>query len=160
MNKRRFEDHKIKKLISKNTRYFLAFGFLLLFMSCNVFSQESAPYLINGEFVMDENSPDYSICGVNIFLMNKSEKEIKKMNIVFFLFDQDGEPAYECRSKISVEIEESLPGGDSCNFCISLDRFLSSIPEAALMVDYLYLARIDYMDGSSWEDPYGLVAFK
>ena len=85
---------------------------------------------------------------------------MKKINLVFFLFDQDGEPAYECRSKISLEIERKISAGEKSTFCISLDNFMNSVPSELLMVDYLYLAKIEYEDGTCWEDPYGLIAFK
>ena len=109
---------------------------------------------------MEDGSADYSICGVNFYLLNQHEKNISKINIVFFLFDQDGEPACECRSKISVEIKLDIEAGESAVFCMSLDQFMNSVPEYPLLVDYLYLAKIEYEDGSVWEDPYGLTAFR
>ena len=133
---------------------------LLFFAGCKGYSLDTVPYLINGTFVMEDNSPDYSICGVDFYLMNKSQKEIEKISLVFYLFDKDGEPAYECRNKISAEVEKVLGAGEDCNFCISLDKYLNSIPEDSLQVDYPYLSRIEYEDGSVWEDPFGMVAFK
>ena len=43
--------------------------------------------------------------------------------------------------------------------------FVDLLPDYAvtqdpLLVDYLYVSKIEYEDGSRWEDPYGLVAFK
>lgn len=134
--------------------------FLFFLPGCKGFSLDSIPYIISGDFVMEEDSSDYSICGVDFYLVNKGEKEIRKINIVFYLFDQDGEPAYECRSKISAEAELSIMPGENSRFCMSLDSFMNSIPENPLFVDYLYLARIEYEDGSTWDDPFGLVAFK
>ena len=129
-------------------------------INCKTYSLDSVPYVITGDFVMEENSSDYSICGIDFFLMNKTEKEIRSFNVVLYLFDQDGEPAYECNSKISADIEKSISSGDSASFCMSLDKFMNSIPSDSLIVDYLYLAKIEYQDGSIWEDPYGMVAFK
>ncbi len=140
-------------------RYIFAFC-ILLTSGCQAFSQDPLPYVINGEFVMEEGASDYSICGVNFFLFNKSQREIKKVDIVFFLFDKDGEPAYECRNKISASIEKIISAGQDCSFCMSLDSYMNSIPAEALLIDYLYLSRIEYEDGSLWEDPYGLFAFK
>ena len=145
---------KIKFLIS------VLMPVLFFISGCKTYSLDSLPYVMTGDFVMEENAADYSICGVDIFLLNKSEKAMKKINIVFFLFDQDGEPASECRSKISLEIERKIPSEEKDSFCISLDNFMNSIPSGPLMVDYLYLAKIEYEDGSTWEDPYGLTAFK
>lgn len=130
------------------------------FINCKTYSLDSVPYVITGDFVMEENSSDYSICGIDFFLMNKTEKEIRSFNVVLYLFDQDGEPAYECSSKISADIEKSISSGDSASFCMSLDKFMNSIPADSLIVDYLYLSKIEYQDGSVWEDPYGMVAFK
>ena len=84
----------------------------------------------------------------------------KKINIVFYLFDQDGEPANECRSNISIEFELSIMPQEESRFCLSLDSFMNAIPETPLFIDYLYLAKIEYEDGSVWEDPFGLMAFK
>ena len=130
------------------------------FFACSSFSLESLPYVLNGQFVMEENSPDYSFCGIDFTLLNKSQKEIKGMNIIFYLFDQDGEPAAECQNKISVQIEKNISPGDTAYFCMSLDTFMTSIPESNLVVDYLYIASLVYEDGSRWEDPYGFMAFK
>jgi len=134
--------------------------FLFLNISCVAFPQNSIPYAMSGEFVMEDGCQDYSICGVDVFLLNKSNKEIENISIVFFLFDKDGEPAYECRNKISAKIEQYIAPEESASFCISLDRFMNAIPSEPLLVDYLYLAKIEYEDGSVWEDPYGLAAFK
>ena len=37
---------------------------------------------------------------------------------------------------------------------------MNSVPEDYLIIDYLYLSKIEYEDGTVWEDPYGLIAFK
>ncbi len=144
----------------KNFARVFIFVCTILLISCKAYSQDTVPYVISGEFVMNEDSEDYSICGVDFYLLNKSEKEIKTINIIFFLFDQDGEPASECRNKISVEVEKCLIGGESCSFCLSLDSFMNTVPASPLLIDYLYLGKIEYLDGSLWEDPFGLVAFK
>lgn len=144
--------------MKKIFRLLIVFSFILI--SCNGYSLDSIPYVISGDFVMDEGSKEYSICGVDLYLFNKSEKEISSVNVVFFLFDKDGEPAVECSNKISAKIEQIVPGEEDCNFCLSLDRFMNSVPEEELLVDYLYLSKIEYEDGSCWEDPYGLAVFK
>ena len=150
--------------MKKNNSFFVKQLTLLLssffILSCSAYSQETAPYVINGNFVMEDGALDYSICGVDFYLLNKSSKEIKKINVVFYLFDKDGEPAYECRSKISGEIEKTIEAGGESNFCMSLDNFMNLVPADPLVVDYLYLAKIEYEDGSLWEDPFGLFAFK
>lgn len=150
-------------------QYFFYYFCILLFFFLSVFTGcqsdsfepfESVPYVLSGNFVMEENSSDYSICGVDFSLLNKSEKRIKRVSIVFYLFDQDGEPALECQNKVSVQIDKVIEAGEVSSFCMSLDQFMNSIPANNLTVDYLFLSRIEYEDGSLWEDPYGLVAFR
>jgi len=138
---------------------------LLVFLSfvminCKSYSLNSIPYVLSGSFMMEADSEDYSICGVDFYLKNKSKREIKKINIIFYLFDSDGEPACECPNKINVEIEKSVPAESDWSFCMSLDGFMNTIPSDYLCIDYLYISRIDYEDGSVWEDPYGIVAFQ
>lgn len=127
---------------------------------CKSYSIEPAPYIASGEFVMEEESTDYSICGVNVVVLNKSDKNICGMNLVFFLFDKDGEPAEECRNMLSFEIEKKIEGREQSSFCLNLDKYVNAVPEEKLQVDYLYLSKIIYEDGFVWEDPFGLVAFR
>ena len=133
---------------------------VFVLVSCTSYSRDIVPYVMSGEFVMEEGASDYSICGVKFYLFNKSERDIKRINLVFYLFDKDGEPASECSNKISVVIEKEFFAGEGDSFCMSLDTFITSVPEDFLIIDYLYLAKIEYEDGSIWEDPYGLIAFK
>ncbi len=130
------------------------------FSACKNFSIESLPYLAAGEFVMEADSENYSVCGLNFQFYNQSVKQVKEISVAFFLFDKDGEPARECSNRINLEIESRIEAGDSLKKCISLDRFMNQFPEETLYVDYLYVSRIEYEDGSLWEDPFGLTAFK
>jgi hypothetical protein len=133
----------------------LCFGFI----SCSLFSKESAPYAVSGDFVMEDNSTDYDLCGINLNVFNKAEKNIKEFTVVFFLFDKDGEPASECRSMLSFSVEKKIEAGKSFVCCISLDQYMSTIPEEPLTVDYLYVSSITFEDDSTWADPYGLLIF-
>ena len=152
-----------KQLNSTSLLRLAVFAFAFFAAGCKGYSKdsfESIPYVADAEFVMEEGAADYSICGVNLFIFNKSEKNISSINIVFFLFDKDGEPASECRSKLSFEVEKEISAGEQASFCIPLDRYMNTIPSESLFVDYLYLAKIIYDDGSVWEDPLGIAAFK
>ena len=132
------------------------FPFVLIFFGCKNFSIESVPYLD----LEESDSENYSVCGLDFQFYNLSVKDVKEISVVFFLFDKDGEPAYECSNRITLEIETRIDAGDSFKKCLSLDRFMNQFPEEKLYVDYLYVSRIEYEDGSLWEDPFGLTAFK
>ena len=117
------------------------------------------PYLVSGKFVMEEDSSDYEICGAELKFYNRSEKKVTEFEVVFYLFDSDGEPASGCQNRLDFIIEKEVePGGEFQN-CLSLDSYMAVMPQSLLEIDYLYVSRILYTDGSVWEDPYGLVAF-
>ena len=131
-----------------------------LFFGCSAFSSEKIPYIIFADFVMDENSSDYEICGVELAFYNKELKAVKEFTVDFFLFDKDGEPAFECSGRLSFDVIDDVESGENYNCCLSLDRYMRVIPEEALMVDYLFVSKIVYEDGSIWEDKFGLYAFR
>ena len=57
-------------------------SFLLFLINCKGYSEDIIPYVMTGDFVMDDSSENYSICGVDFYLLNKSDKEIKNINHV------------------------------------------------------------------------------
>ena len=117
------------------------------------------PYLVSGKFVMEEDSSDYEICGAKLKFYNRSEKKVTEFEVVFYLFDSDGEPAQECWNQLSFDIEKIIDAEDSFEICLSLDSYMASVPQSLLRIDYLFISKICYDDGSVWEDPYGLAAF-
>ena len=137
----------------------VCFACLLLFIGCSAFPSEKNPYCVSAEFVMDEDSTEYGICGANLFFYNHSERTVKKIEVVFFLFDSDGEPAAECSSRVTFNIEKEVGPEEDLHVCLSLDSFMAYVPESMLEIDYLYVSKITYADESVWEDPYGLKAF-
>ncbi len=80
----------------KNNFRFIVCIFILIFSSCAVFPDEGNPYSISAEFEMEVSSENYDICGVNISFYNHSDISVKDFVVVFFLFDEDGEPVQEC----------------------------------------------------------------
>ena len=133
--------------------------FVFLFAGCTLFAKEKAPYVLTGEFVCQEGAQEYSICGVDFYLYNKAELEMKSAVIVFFLFDSDGEPIDTGRSSIKLNVKLSLQPKTSTTFCVSLDEYMNSLPEETYFIDYLYISKIEYADGSEWNDAFGMAVF-
>lgn len=132
---------------------------LLVFSGCSAFSLERSPYTINADFVMDEESSVYKICGVELSFSNLATETVKEFEVVFFLFDSDGEPAYECPNRLAFSIEREIGSDEDFSVCLSLDSYMTFVPQSLLEIDYLYVSRITYADGSIWVDPYGFSAF-
>ena len=132
---------------------------VLAFFGCSAFSLERSPYTINADFVMDEESSVYKICGVELSFSNLATETVKEFEVVFFLFDSDGEPAYECPNRLAFSIEREIGSDEDFSVCLSLDSYMTFVPQSLLEIDYLYVSRITYADGSIWVDPYGFSAF-
>ena len=133
--------------------------YLMTLAGCSVFSIERTPYSVTAEFVMEEDSPSYKICGVDFSIYNFSTESIKEFELVFFLFDSDGEPASECPGRLSFTIEKEIEPDEVFNICLNLDSYITSVPQSLLEIDYLYVSKIVYANGSVWEDPFGFSAF-
>lgn len=134
---------------------FIFLCFILSALSCRVFSLDSAPYLIDGEMTL-ETSSKYEIAGFNFYFLNKADKAVKDFTLVFYLFDEDGNPLSFGKNNIVAKVNVPLAAGEGINGCISLDPFLFEIPDYEYEVDYLYVSLITYEDDSIWSDPFGL----
>lgn len=129
------------------------------YSGCKVFARENVPYVINGNFVMEDNLADFEICGVDLYFLNKSEKDVKDFTVIFFLFDEEGEPVNTTKNNLVFTVKEELGGMEDINLCLSLDKYVNYVPDNGCFIDYLYVSHITYMDESEWSDPFGLYAY-
>lgn len=127
---------------------------MLFSVSCS-FSYDNPPYLIKGEMVLDKENYD-SFSTFAFEFLNKSDKSIKSFTLVFYLFDEDGNPPVSGRPNIVNTIKHSVGPGDRLESSFSLDRYINLVPENPWLVDYLYVSLIEYDDGTVWKDPFGL----
>lgn len=127
---------------------------LHFFTSCSLFAIEKIPYGIEGNIITDE-SEIYDYMGLELKVQNKSELKIKGITIVFFLFDEDGEPTSNIRNNIVLNISCDIPANETLEDCISLDNYVYVFEDMVYSIDYLYISKIYYSDGSIWQDPFG-----
>ena len=134
--------------------------FVMFFGSCKMFSATATPYQISGEFVMEEDSEKYKNAGFEFNFTNMSTKRVKSFTLVFFLFDEDGEPPLGVKNNIVLSITRTVESGQTVEGCISLDKYIYTIPEYPYEIDYLYVSQINYDDGSVWKDPLGFISIQ
>ncbi|MCR4742533.1 MAG: hypothetical protein K5866_06665 [Treponema sp.] len=132
--------------------------FIFTLSSCSLFADSQIPYLIEGEMLMEASS-DYEIAGFDITFVNKGDKAISSFTFVFFIYDQDGNIPSIGRNNIVMTVDARLGQGQVLKSCLPLDDYLYEIPEEAYQIDYLYVSKIIYEDGSEWSDPMGVKAF-
>lgn len=139
----------------------LALVILAFFMmtGCSCFAESSIPYIVDATVEMKESSSEYEICGLNLYFYNKSESDVETFTVSFFLFDKDGNPVSTGKSNIVLTIEKLIEKGKPFTACISLDKYFNAVPDELYGVDYLYVSRIEYSDGSVWSNPFGMKRF-
>ena len=148
--------HMIKALI-------ITFGIELLLFSCssnfgiNAFEKKSIPYALNARMVTEKSSV-YELAGVDFIFLNRSDKAVKSFTMVFFMYDEDGNPPAIGNNGVVLEIIVDVGKGECQEDLVSLDRYLYEIPDTEYQLDYLYVSRIVYEDGSEWSDPFGMYA--
>lgn len=140
-----------------HTRLFLM-TFTLFISGCALFGTETAPYAIKGNMTLENEHNEFEAAGINLSLLNKSNKSISEFTVVFSLFDEDGEPVSTGRSNVVISVNTTIQPHELYECCLSLDKFLCEIPESPYFVDYLYISRILYEDNSLWTDAFGIFA--
>lgn len=128
--------------------------FFVFFTSCNLFANEKIPYGIEGN-ILTEDSEIYEYMGLELKVQNKSDVKIKEITIVFFLFDEDGEPTSNIKNNIVLNIGCDIPANGTLEDCISLDKYVYVFEDMLYSIDYLYISKIFYADGTTWSDPFG-----
>lgn len=131
--------------------------FLLLVSSCGTTETFSCPYVISNPRVEIGAFEDkYHFAGMHFSLFNDSQKNIDSFTFSFMLYDSDGNNPFIGSNCIVSKCEWSQGSDSITDYVISLDSYVSQIPTDGFVIDYLYLREINYSDGTSWKDPYGM----
>ncbi len=153
----------------KNKRFFcVALGFICvlcvfcgIFSGCSTTGLLSCPYVVaNPRVELGKLGETHEFAGAYFTLFNDSEKTISKYTVSFLLYDDEGNNPFIGSNCVVEKIAaETLPH-ESKDFVISLDSYLSTVPDEPYEIDFIYLREILYSDGSVWSDPFGMYAVK
>ena len=139
----------------------LLMGAFSLFLSCTSTEAFNCPYLISNPRVeLGEFEDQHNYAGMHFSLYNKSSQTIKSFTLSCMLYDEDGNNPFVGSNCIVSKCRWDLESGKSIDFVINLDPYISRVPDEAFIVDYIYLREINYADGSSWKDPYGMYCIR
>lgn len=152
------ENKFIKKSLYQK-KYCLLFLVLFFITGCTSYAKENVPYAIKAEFLVGESTSDYENCGIDLLFLNKADLSVEEFTVVFYLFDSYGEPISTGKSNIVLKIVKNIGSKETLSCCISLDDYMNEFVEEEYSVDYLYISKIVYIDGSVWEDPFGMKVF-
>lgn len=152
---------KIKRI--KRISILFIIGFLGL-IGGKGFSLSAAPYFIHGEILTAQNE-DITNVRFSASFNNMAQKEVSSFTVVFFVMDEDGGSPLAGRNNVVLKIDELVACGSSLEFERGMEKYFSSsaiegaTENSEFEVEYLYVSKIDYSDGTQWTDPLGLEVF-
>ena len=137
----------------------------VLFSSCltqlwDVWNVGVPPYAITKPVYRIAGPDDVcTIGGVFFDFYNKTDKEVIFIETCMNVFDKQ-------TCKLAFSKAGGLRSGSSCsitssqkkNLCIPLDEYLYQIGSTSLCVDNFFISKIEYNDGSIWQDKLGIYA--
>lgn len=130
--------------------------FFTFTVGCKTSIQEQQDvYEIIGNIVNEVDSTYYEKAGLEVMLLNYENKSISKFQISFQLLNEEGIP-------FDVGVYEIVGHVDPkglAKIILNLDESFKMHDPAICFVDYLFVNKIIYEDGSEYNDPYGLVYF-
>ena len=153
----------MKKMMKKFKSIIIKLLPLIWLSSCssnigiNAFEKKFVPYALSAKMVTDASSV-YEVAGIDFSFLNRECKPVKSFTMVFFMYDEDGNSPGIGNNGVKLEVVVDVAAGEWEEDLISIDRFLYEIPDTPYQLDYLYVSRIVYEDGSEWSDPFGMYA--
>lgn len=116
-------------------------------------NKQKAPYLIESRLEADEKLSEGS---ARLFynFTNLSPQIVTSFTVVFFVFDEEGNPLENSRSSFQVQIPQTVAEGQTIEDFINLSKYIY-INDDSFYTDFIYVSRIEYKNGSVWTDPFG-----
>jgi len=148
----------MKKSTKKITKYLYVILISVILSSCADTISERPPYIITTPVCeLQGNAFDFTYAGISFDFMNKSQKTIDSITSSFMLFDSTtltnpfiGSNIFEITKLVLISPDEDR------EIILSLDKFIHVAPLQPYLIDFFYISKIHYTDGSVWEDKYGV----
>ena len=123
---------------------------------------ESPPYAITTPVYRIAGPDDLcTLGGVFLDFYNKSEKEVVFIETCMNVFNRKtGELAFEGAGGMLSESICLLQSHERKSLCIPLDEFIWQLDSPSFIVDNFFITRIEYSDGTTWQDKVGVYTSK
>lgn len=95
--------------------------------------------------------------GVSFKCRNTGSRQTVSLEVSFIVYTAatGGNPLYGS-NVVTAEVAAALQPGEADTFEISLDDRLAYLPDRPFVIDYFYVRKVTFDDGSEWSDMYGL----
>jgi hypothetical protein len=72
------------------------------------------------------------------------------------LYDSEGNNPFVGSNNVVERVDGNVPSGASTAVLIPMDDYLTIVPDEPYKIDFMYVRKIEYADGSEWTDPFGM----
>lgn len=144
-------DRRIKSLIT-------GLALTMVLSACVLFPEiEAPPYVISDlSCKVGQVSGYYNYAGIEFDFYNKNNNTIRGFDVSCMVFDATtGTNPFMSSNIVKVAFTGNLSGESAGHFIISLDPYMYTAPLDPYIIDYFYIVKIYYSDGSTWEDNFG-----
>lgn len=134
---------------------------LSLFVSaaCSSMDVIGRPYTVADAVVeVGERTGAYDFAGARFTLYNDSPKDISSFTVSFLVYDGDGLNPFVGTNCVVKDFDTPISANAWADFSVSLDSLLPGAPQDTFILDFFYVKKISYADGTSWADPFGMHA--
>lgn len=127
--------------------------------SCASITGSNCPYVIdNPRIELGKRKNVCNFAGAYFTFCNTSEKTVKDFSVSFLVFDEDGESPLVGSNRIESEHTIRVDSNQCVEISVGLDKYFQTISESNYIIDYFYVKKINYTDGSFWSDMFGSYA--
>lgn len=132
---------------------------LFIATSCSTTGLIECPYIIpEKQFELGEREDFFEFAGASFSIFNDSDKDISSFVVSFMVYDAEGNNPFIGSNCIVKNFNERIEAHRTEKFAVSLDSYLSQLPKDEYVLDFFYVQKITYSDGSVWSDPFGMHA--
>jgi hypothetical protein len=131
-----------------------AFAVSAFSASCALEPPETPQFIISKpKCIVGSREGYYQKCGVEFELCNIDDREIVELTVSFIVYDRvtKKNPVIGSNQIVS-SFSGSIQGHRKKDMVVSLDPYLFVAPDNPYIIDFFYVSRILYMDGTSWSD--------
>lgn len=143
----------LKKLLA-------AVEFLLLLCSCSLKNEiKNPPYAVSNPVLEDGTGTNgCNVGGLFFDYYNKKQINVVKLEVKFCIYDKETKLSVIKKGQISATLNSEIAGGEKRKLCIPLDSYITTFNKDRYIVDQFFVSRIEFSDGSTWEDVLGIYA--
>jgi len=119
--------------------------------------QDIPPFVISRPVVeIKERLNGFKYAGIVFKFLNNTEMYVEKITICFMLFDTKTQTSpFLGSNKFEITKHDFLSPGENKEISISLDNYIYIAPTEPYLIDFFYIAEINYLDDIIWRDTYG-----